>query len=210
VGDAAERPPVIFMPGVLGRRRQWRVPAERLAAMGIETRIIHAPAFGVATIEQDVERFLEAIEQVRAETGSDRVRLAGHSKGGLAAVAAAARTTAHVDLVVTVASPHSGIGPPNAAELVERLPAAPPVMRDQAVGSAALGLPAERGFEVVAIHHERFDGLVSARAGHVEGEGVRTVTYSGGGWRGVHAFGVSYHPEVVDVIVEVLSRPVRD
>jgi pimeloyl-ACP methyl ester carboxylesterase len=204
-----QRPPVILMPGVDGRRRQWRRPVARLRELGIDARVIHAPAFGIATIEQDVERFLEAIEQVRSETGSDRVRLAGHSKAGIAAIIAASRTTASVDIVVTVASPHSGVGPPNAVELVDRLPAAPPFLRDLAHGSAALGLPEDRNIEIVAIHHEHWDGLVSARAAHIEGEGISTIAYGGGGWRGVHALGVGYHPDVVEVIVEVLSRPVR-
>jgi pimeloyl-ACP methyl ester carboxylesterase len=210
VSDVPVLPPVILMPGVVGRRRQWRRPAELLRAKGIEVRVIHAPAFGIATIEQDVERFLEAIDEVCAETGSERVRLGGHSKAGIAAVRAAARTSASVDLVVTVASPHAGVGPPHAREFVDRLPAAPPFMRDLAAGSDALGLPERRGFDVVAIHHERWDGIVTAHAGHVEGERIETITYGGGGWRGVHAFGVGHHPDVVDVIVDLLSRPVRD
>jgi pimeloyl-ACP methyl ester carboxylesterase len=198
------------MPGVIGRRRQWRRPAEQLRAAGVDVRIIAAPAFGVAGIEQDVERFLETIEDVRRETGSDRVRLGGHSKAGIAAIQAAARTTASVDVVVTVASPHAGIGPANAHALVGRLPAAPTFLRELATGSVALALPTVREFDVVAIHHQRSDGLVSARAAHVEGDRVETITYRGGGWRGAHAFGVSFHRDVVDAIVAALTRPVPD
>jgi len=202
-------PPVIMMAGVGGWRGQWAPAANRLRALGQEAFVVPAPHAGFGSLEDDIAAMRDAITSVRALTGSPVVRLAGHSKGGITAVEAARREpVGTVDRVVTVASPHNGVGPAWASDAVDDLPL-PQVLQDLAQGSPALrGQVADGAFDIVSIHHATTDGMVSARAATIHGPRGTNVTYEGGGWRASHGFNVSHNPQVLDAIQQALTVPV--
>ena len=192
--------PVIMMAGVAGWTGQWKRVAAGLERDGLDVYVLRAPLGGWGGLDRDVQALRDAIHAVREMTGAEQVRLVGHSKGGVAAVEAARMEAQHVDRVVTISSPHGGVGPTWASRLVDLIPFAPQVLRDLARGSEALRGQRADTVDVVSIHHDRSDGLISARAATVLGDRAHSVSFAGGGWRSTHPFNVSHHEAVFNAL----------
>jgi predicted alpha/beta hydrolase family esterase len=102
------RPAVLLIHGYMCNRAVWRywlrdgIPARwNVATVNLE------PIFGPVERYADVVR--DAVEKLRAATGTERVTLVGHSMGGLAVRTYLRRHGHHaVQRVVTIDTPHHG------------------------------------------------------------------------------------------------------
>jgi pimeloyl-ACP methyl ester carboxylesterase len=104
----AQRPALLLIPGFMCNRAVWRplLDSGMLAEFNVATVNLQ-PIFGDIDAYADVVH--RAVERLRAATGAERVILAGHSMGGLAArVYLRKHGDAHVARVITLASPHHG------------------------------------------------------------------------------------------------------
>ncbi|MFC3945088.1 alpha/beta hydrolase [Pseudomonas gingeri NCPPB 3146 = LMG 5327] len=109
--ELATRYPLVLVPGMLGFVRlllfpYWYGIAEALRQGGatvfpVQVSPLHAN-------EVRGEQLLQRIEQIRRETGADKVNLIGHSQGALTARYAAARRPEWVASVTSVAGPNHG------------------------------------------------------------------------------------------------------
>jgi len=116
--------PVLLIHGYCCNYGVWRDVAARLAALGHTVLAINLePLF--CSIDDYAPQVEQAVAQLRAQTGQQRVALVGHSMGGLV-IRAWMRTygDAQVAVAVTLGSPHHGtqITPhaklPNARQMV--------------------------------------------------------------------------------------------
>jgi triacylglycerol esterase/lipase EstA (alpha/beta hydrolase family) len=106
--DDPARPAVLLVHGYMCNRGVWRdwlldgLPVHwNVATLNLE------PVFG--PVERYAELVHEAVERLRAATGTDRVTLVCHSMGGLAARSYLRRYGHHaVQRVVTIGTPHHG------------------------------------------------------------------------------------------------------
>lgn len=107
LNDAA-RPAVLLVHGYMCNRASWRhwiregLPANwNVATISLEP--VYAP------VEEYAESLHRAVEQLRADSGAERVTLVCHSMGGLAA-RAFLRAKGHdaVARVITIGTPHHG------------------------------------------------------------------------------------------------------
>ncbi|MEE8346623.1 MAG: alpha/beta fold hydrolase [Dehalococcoidia bacterium] len=95
--------PVVLVPGFLGTDRSLLEMHLWLGRMGYRS---YLSGIGRVADCPDVllERLLETVDRAHRETGK-KVRIIGHSLGGLLARAAAVRAPHQIDQVVTMASP---------------------------------------------------------------------------------------------------------
>lgn len=201
-GRDAREIPILVMPGMLGSRRQMRPLMAHLERHGFATQLVPAPARGCLGLERDVEAFSHAIRAHRESTGASRFRLIGHSKGGVAAVVAGIRHRDVVDRVITIASPHCGLGPPWAGRAAASLRNVPQAILDLSAGSLALEAVRADSLDVVSIHTAITDGVTSARAARIQGQRATIVTLRGRGWRGVHQLNVVLDPAVHAAVLD--------
>lgn len=121
---AASRVPVLLIHGYCCNHGVWRDVAARLQALGHTVLAINLePLF--CSIDDYAPQVEEAVAQLRAQTGQQRIALVGHSMGGLVIRAwMRAYGDAQVAVAVTLGSPHQGtqITPhaklPNARQMV--------------------------------------------------------------------------------------------
>ena len=121
---AASRVPVLLIHGYCCNYGVWRDVAARLQALGHTVLAINLePLF--CSIDDYAPQVEQAVAQLRAQTGQQRIALVGHSMGGLVIRAwMRAYGDAQVAVAVTLGSPHQGtqITPhaklPNARQMV--------------------------------------------------------------------------------------------
>src|ERR1044072_6958868 len=84
---AAQQPkdPVIIVAGTNSPGWYYNVLADRLRADGYDVHIYKLKGLGNGDIADTTRDFAAFADQVRAETGADKVDLVGHSQGGLVA-----------------------------------------------------------------------------------------------------------------------------
>ncbi|MGF6115734.1 pimeloyl-ACP methyl ester carboxylesterase [Janthinobacterium lividum] len=107
--------PVLLIHGYVCNRGYWAQLSRQLARAGI----VH-DGVDLEPIAADIEEFVpqveQAIEALRARTGSDRVILVAHSMGGLVARAWLRRHGARrVARIITIGTPHHGTALANLA-----------------------------------------------------------------------------------------------
>ena len=105
---APGRTPVLMIHGYFCNRGLWWWLRRRLRAHGVAvaTITLSRPLGG---IDPCADELAARIDQLRAETGADRVVLVGHSMGGLVSRAYLRRHGAgKVDKLITIATPHHG------------------------------------------------------------------------------------------------------
>jgi len=120
----ASRLPVLLIHGYCCNHGVWRDVAARLQALGHTVLAINLePLF--CSIDDYAPQVEQAVAQLRAQTGEQRVALVGHSMGGLVIRAwMRAYGDTQVAVAVTLGSPHQGtqITPhaklPNARQMV--------------------------------------------------------------------------------------------
>jgi triacylglycerol lipase len=107
-GGSAE--PVVLVPGLADNLAVFTRlrPALEDCGVGPVVGFAYSPLIG--DVRSMAAKLAEQVEQLCAITGAARVRLVGHSLGGLIARYYVQRLGGHdrVDLVVTVATPHRG------------------------------------------------------------------------------------------------------
>lgn len=80
--------PTIILPGYLAGAPPYREMEEALDALGIQATTVPLkrrdwfPTLGGRSVTPILEKLDATVQQVRAETGSDRINLIGHSAGG--------------------------------------------------------------------------------------------------------------------------------
>jgi pimeloyl-ACP methyl ester carboxylesterase len=109
-GDTTRDTPVILVHGYGHNRSGWLVLQRHLRRSGFTSvHTINYVPF-VHDVPTLAGRLADRVAQVRALTGQERVHLVGHSLGGVLArwYVQELGGVAHVDTVVTVATPHEG------------------------------------------------------------------------------------------------------
>ncbi|CAM3112446.1 alpha/beta fold hydrolase [Janthinobacterium lividum] len=107
--------PVLLIHGYVCNRGYWTQLSRQLARAGVVHDGVDLEPIG-ADIEQFVPQVEQAITELRARTGSDRVILVAHSMGGLVARAWLRRHGARrVARIITIGTPHHGTALANLA-----------------------------------------------------------------------------------------------
>ena len=107
-GAQDQQIPVLLIHGYCCNHRVWRDMAPRLQALGHTVLAINLEPF-FCSIDDYAPQVEQAVAQLRAQTGQQRVALVGHSMGGLVIRAwMRAYGDAHVAVAVTLGSPHQG------------------------------------------------------------------------------------------------------
>jgi triacylglycerol lipase len=81
----AEKKPVIIVAGTLQTTARYEQLAIRLREEGYPVYVYELPTLGRGDIAASADGLAAFANQVRAETGADKVDLVGHSQGGLVA-----------------------------------------------------------------------------------------------------------------------------
>jgi triacylglycerol lipase len=107
-GCAAQ--PIVLVAGLADNMAVFTRLRLALEDCGVGPVVAFAYSPLVGDVRSIAEKLSEQVEQLCAVTGASRVRLVGHSLGGLIARYYVQRLGGHarVDLVVTVATPHRG------------------------------------------------------------------------------------------------------
>jgi pimeloyl-ACP methyl ester carboxylesterase len=108
-GHGADEPPVLIVPGFMGPSILLAPLAFFLRAHGRRVHLLRTfPALG--GVEAHARRVADAVAELRAETGAERVDYVAHSMGGLAARYYIRHLGGDRTLrrVVTIATPHRG------------------------------------------------------------------------------------------------------
>ncbi len=118
-GGSAE--PVVLVPGLADNMAVFTRLRLALEECGVGPVVAFAYSPFIGDVPSVAAKLAEQVEQLCAITGASRVRLVGHSLGGLIARYYVQRLGGHarVDFVVTVATPHRGT---RAAWLLSPLP----------------------------------------------------------------------------------------
>jgi triacylglycerol lipase len=82
---AAEKKPVIIVAGTLQTPARYEELAKRLRDDGYQVSIYELPNLGRGDIAKSADGLAAFVDQVRSETGADKVDLVAHSQGGLVA-----------------------------------------------------------------------------------------------------------------------------
>ena len=102
--------PVVLVHGYGGNRSNWFPLQARLVDAGFVhlSAMLYNPL--VSSVPQIAGQLVRQCERAMAEAGSDRVHVVGHSLGGVVLRCAVARGALgrHLDLAMTIASPHGG------------------------------------------------------------------------------------------------------
>ena len=107
-GAKHQQLPVLLIHGYCCNHGVWRDMAPRLHALGHTVLAINLEPF-FCSIDDYALQVEQAVAQLRAQTGQQRVALVGHSMGGLVIRAwMRAYGDAQVAVVVTLGSPHQG------------------------------------------------------------------------------------------------------
>jgi triacylglycerol esterase/lipase EstA (alpha/beta hydrolase family) len=109
-GAATAKDPVIIVAGTFSPSIANEPLAARLRADGYRVWIYELPGLGTGDIGQTSQPLATLVDQVRAQTGSAKVDLVGHSQGGLVAryYVKYLGGAAKVDRVVSLGAPHYG------------------------------------------------------------------------------------------------------
>ncbi|NMZ33381.1 esterase/lipase family protein [Pseudomonas proteolytica] len=107
----ATRYPLVLVPGMLGFVRlvlypYWYGIVPALRAGGAQVFAVQVAPLNSSEVRG--EQLLVQIEQIRRQTGADKVNLIGHSQGSLTARYAAAKRPEWVASVTSVAGPNHG------------------------------------------------------------------------------------------------------
>jgi pimeloyl-ACP methyl ester carboxylesterase len=197
-GGSAE--PVVLVPGladnvaVFTRLR----PALEECGVGPVVAFAYTPVGDVRSI---AAKLAAQVEQLCAITGASRVRLVGHSLGGLIARYYVQRLggDARVDLVVTVATPHRGT---IAAWLLPPLPLVRQLRPDSEL-YAELAEPAPRCRTRFVTFSSRDDAVVlPARSGQLDHPDLNTRNVV---LPGMGHFTLAEHRLVIDEICQLLA-----
>ena len=163
---AALAPPIVLISGMMADPKIWANWAASLQRDGFRVITVDTPAWGFGSVEEDLAAVWQAIAGVRALTGATRVQLVGHSKGGIVALEAARRAPHEIAAIVTISTPHRGVGPTALGWLARRArlgPARIPVLlREMSAGSPWVGKPLPAGVPVTSIFAAHLDGLVTS------------------------------------------------
>ena len=107
-GTQNQHLPVLLVHGYCCNHGVWRDVAPRLQALGHTVLAINLEPF-FCSIDDYALQVEQAVAQLRAQTGQQRVALVGHSMGGLVIRAwMRAYGDAQVAVAVTLGSPHPG------------------------------------------------------------------------------------------------------
>ncbi len=107
-GAQDQQIPVLLIHGYCCNHGVWRDMAPRLQALGHTVLAINLEPF-FCSIDDYAPQVEQAVAQLRAQTGQQRVALVGHSMGGLVIRAwMRAYGDAQVAVAVTLGSPHQG------------------------------------------------------------------------------------------------------
>ncbi|MCG3172151.1 MAG: hypothetical protein GMKNLPBB_00296 [Myxococcota bacterium] len=103
-------PPILFVHGYLQNRSNWYVMMSRLRRLGVGplySMNLNPPFSHIETYGGQIR---DRVEQIRRETGAQKVILVAHSMGGLASRHYIARLggDGHVERLITLGSPHQG------------------------------------------------------------------------------------------------------
>jgi triacylglycerol lipase len=145
IGDQGRpSPPVVLVHGFAGSSTSWFAVRRALQADG-RTVVSFDYAPWAASVDELADRLIETVEDVLAATGAGKVRLVGHSLGGVIIALALTRDrlAGHVDLVVTLGSPFSGspwAGVLPLCPLVRALRSGSPLLRRLAAAPAPVGV----------------------------------------------------------------------
>jgi pimeloyl-ACP methyl ester carboxylesterase len=196
----AKADPVILVGGFSNNPKGWDRYVRSLREDGFQVFVFDVPAHGLADMHAAAAALTAFVAQVRYATSAAHVDLVGFSEGGLLARMAVTQgaTAQAVDSVVTLATPHNGIGYGGLVHAVEAVPVlgpAFPVSADQMVrgsqllrelDAADLALREHGPVRYESIHQGGFDGFVSGVAATLAG--VPNVAVHGAsllGWLGL-------------------------
>lgn len=214
--DHGDGEPVLLVPGFLAGDASLQVLSRELRAAGFRT--YRSAIYANVSCTARTARFLEARLEAVAERRGTRVRVVGHSLGGMLARAVACRRPDLVSGLVTLGSPvlapgahHLALASQVAAMVTLSRLGVPQVMTSDCVaGECAresfeeLRLPLPAGTDYTAIYSRR-DGVVDWRACLAPDAECAEVPSS--------HLGMAFDPRTGDVVVRALltqlvgSRP---
>ncbi|MCW2923291.1 MAG: estB [Thermoleophilia bacterium] len=128
-GAGAGRPPVLLVPGYANSVDVLHVLGRSLDRDGFDTHVVALPGHGTGDLHEQRRVILEAVDRVRANTGSATVDIVALSSGGFSARAAAQFDGGNpaIRRVVTVATTNAGMHHGALTAVVRRI--APPGVR---------------------------------------------------------------------------------
>jgi triacylglycerol esterase/lipase EstA (alpha/beta hydrolase family) len=170
--------PVLLVHGYVCNRGYWTQLSRQLAQAGIAHDAVDLEPIG-AGIEEFVPQVEQAITELCARTGSDRVILVAHSMGGLVARAwLRQHGAARVAKIITIGTPHHGTALANLAaganaRQMSRVDGAPSAWLAQLAASET---PARRALITSLYSHH--DNIVAPQASaHLPG--ARNLAFGG-------------------------------
>ncbi|WP_334143278.1 esterase/lipase family protein [Rhabdothermincola sp.] len=119
-GATTTKDPVIIVAGTFSPAIANEPLAARLRNDGYKVWIYELPGLGLGDIGQTSRPLATLVDQVRAQTGSAKVDLIGHSQGGLVAryYVKYLGGSAKVDRVISLGAPHYGTYVANIADFL--------------------------------------------------------------------------------------------
>jgi len=112
-GDGPGKAPIVFIHGWAGTGEDWRLLVERYVAQGEGVLVYDAAGFGQSQFESEavarradysLTRYVEDLKAIIQAEKLERVRLVGHSWGGVVAMCFAARYPAQTESLVAIGS----------------------------------------------------------------------------------------------------------
>ncbi|QKY02573.1 esterase/lipase family protein [Janthinobacterium lividum] len=170
--------PVLLIHGYVCNRGYWAQLSRQLARAGVAHDAVDLEPI-VADIEDCVPQVEQAIEALRARTGSDRVILVAHSMGGLVARAWLRRHGARrVARIITIGTPHHGTALANLAaganaRQMSRIHGAPDAWLAQLAASET---PATRA--LITSMYSHHDNIVAPQSS-AQLPGARNLAFGG-------------------------------
>lgn len=113
VGTQTERTPLVFVHGWAGSRQDWQKIVSRYIEQGQSVLVYDAAGFGQSQFattqaahnaDYGLDRYVEDLRALLEAEQLKRVRLVGHSWGGVVAMCFAARYPAQVESLVAIGS----------------------------------------------------------------------------------------------------------